>query len=164
MAIVAAIAISLGVTACGDGGDDDDGAAAGAGCDPAREEALDPTSATGHVLPGAPEPDYLTDPPTSGKHQSATPPRGRLDQPLPKPAQVSLLEHGEVLLQHRDLSSEQRRALEALAADDVTVAPNPDLPAPVVATAWTFKQTCERVDLASLREFIREHSGHGAPH
>ena len=156
--VTIALVTALALAAC------DDGDSEGAGCAPAGQEQLDPASATGHVLPGAPEPKYLTDPPTSGPHQSGTPPSGRVDRPLTRPEQVTLLEGGEILLQHRDLSSGDRQALEGLAGDDVTVAPNPDLPAAVVATAWTYKQTCERADLASLREFIREHRGHGAPH
>ena len=153
---IAAVAAVLTLAGCGD---DEDAA-----CSPVRAERLDPASATGHVLPGAPEPRYLTDPPTSGPHQSATPPRGRLREPLPRPAQVALLEHGEVLLQHRGLSADDRDDLEGLAGENVTVAPNPNLTSPVVATAWTTKQTCDRVDIAALREFIREHRGHGAPH
>ena len=155
--MTAVAAAFLTLAGCGDGDD-------AAGCSPAREEPLDPASATGHVLPGAPEPRYLTDPPTSGPHQSGAPPTGRLRQPLSRPAQVSLLEHGEVLLQHRDLSADDRADLESLVGENVTVAPNPDLPAPVVATAWTFSMRCERVDVATLRDFIREHRGHGAPH
>ena len=147
------------VGACGDDAGDQ-----AAGCDPATTEPLDPASASGHVLPGAPEPRYQFDPPTSGPHGSAPPKRGVLAEPLSKPAQVSLLEHGEVLLQHRDLSADDRDTLEGLAGEDVTVAPNPNLPTKVVATAWTVKQTCERLDVASLREFVREHRGKGAPH
>ena len=153
-----AIAVAVVLTLAGCGDDED------AACSPVQEERLDPASASGHVLPGAAEPRYLTDPPTSGPHQSATPPRGRLREPLARPAQVALLEHGEVLLQHRDLSADDRDDLEGLAGENVTVAPNPTLTAPVVATAWTTKQTCERVDIAALRDFIREHRGHGAPH
>jgi hypothetical protein len=43
----------------------------------------------------------------------------------------------------------------------VTVAPNPDLPARVVATAWTYKQRCSAVDVGALQTFIRDHAGVG---
>ena len=45
----------------------------------------------------------------------------------------------------------ERAELEDLAGDGVVVAPNPDLPAPVVATAWLYKRTCDEVDAAALR-------------
>ena len=51
--------------------------------------------------------------------------------------------------------------LEALAGDQVVVAPNPDLPHPIVATAWVFKRTCETVDAAALQEFVDDHVGKG---
>jgi hypothetical protein len=41
------------------------------------------------------------------------------------------------------------------------VAPNPDLPDPVVATAWVYKRSCGSVDSAALREFIRARRGKG---
>jgi hypothetical protein len=82
--------------------------------------------------------------------------------PIPKPVQVGLLEDGAVLLQHRpDLAAGQLADLEALASGDVVVAPNPDLPDPVVATAWLFKRSCSSVDVDALREFVDERRGKG---
>ena len=37
--------------------------------------------------------------------------------------------------------------------------PNPDLPGPVVATAWLFKRTCDAVDADALQEFVDERVG-----
>ncbi len=51
--------------------------------------------------------------------------------------------------------------LRDLASDAVVVAPNPDLPDPVVATAWVFKQRCRSVDPAALERFIDERAGKG---
>jgi hypothetical protein len=139
------------LAACGgDGGDDE------ATCRPVQREQLDPASAR-HLLPGAPEPDYTTDPPTSGAHASGRPPTGVLDRPLSRPEQVAVLEAGGVLIQYRDPRAPPR--LGALAGDGVTIASNSDLPAPVVATAWTRKLTCTEVDEDALRSFIREHGG-----
>jgi hypothetical protein len=72
-----------------------------------------------------------------------------------------VLETGGVLLQHRDLTAAERRRLEKLAGRRVTVAPNPDLPARVVATAWTYKRVCDGVDVSVLRAFVTAHAGKG---
>ena len=128
-------------------------------CEDAHAEALNP--AENHVLPGAAEPTYATDPPTSGPHTPGAPPQGALTEPLPRPAQVGVLEAGDVLLQYRDLSDRELQDLTQLVTDKVIVAPNPALPTRVVATAWLFKQTCSAVDAAALRGFIRTRVGHG---
>jgi hypothetical protein len=151
--LLAAALVLVAGSACGDGGGDADGA-----CGPVVREALDPSSPR-HLLPGAPEPDYATDPPTSGAHSSGRPPEGVLDASLSRPDQVAVLETGRVLLQYDpdEISAPDRRRIERLAGDDVTVAPNPDLPEAVVATAWTVKQTCTRADPDALAEFVEAH-------
>jgi drug/metabolite transporter (DMT)-like permease len=145
----------LAVPACGDDG------GGSAACGPARREALDPASAS-HVV-GGDEPEYRTDPPTSGPHAPGTLLSGVLDAPLSRPAQVGALEAGGVLLQHRDLDDDELAQVEGLAAerDGVAVAPNPDLPDRVVATAWLFKQTCSSVDVEALRAFVEDHVHRG---
>lgn len=131
-------------------------------CDPAIEDPLDPRSLQ-HPLPGAPPPTYATEPPTSGPHQ---PGRlgGVLSEPVPGPVQVGALEAGQVLLQHRDLDPSERRRLEALAGPSVVVAPNPALPAPVVASAWRTRLPCRSVDVEALRRFVTDHAGHEPAH
>ena len=155
-----ALAATLVLAAVAGVGCDRDQAAA---CQGVVREAVDPAS-TRHVLPGAPEPRYATDPPTSGPHQSAVSAEGVLDHPLPRPAQVALLERGDVLIQYRDVSRRDVRRLATLAGGGVHVAPNPALPTTVVATAWTVKQRCSTVDLDALRAFAKAHRGHGAGH
>jgi hypothetical protein len=150
--------------ACGGGDDrDGDGEQGSAPCGTDEQERVDPSSFN-HVLAGGDEPDYATDPPTSGPHEPGVARSGVLDVPLSRPQQVGQLEAGAVLLQHRDLPADQRAALEGLAADRVVVLPNADLPAPVVATAWTRKLTCETVDadaLEALAAFAEAHVGDG---
>jgi hypothetical protein len=64
-----------------------------------------------------------------------------------------------VLVQHRpDVDAS---ALADLAGDRVVVAPNPDLPAPVVATAWLHKRTCTEPDVDALQAFVDARVGHG---
>jgi hypothetical protein len=151
--------VPLLLAACGGGSD-----AAGGACGPITREALD-SSYLVHVLADsedAEDVEYTSDPPTSGPHQPGPVGGGSLDEPLPRPRQVGILELGFVLLQYRpDLPSADLIALHALAGPGVVVAPNPDLPAPVVATAWTYKRTCDAVDVAALRAFIDARSGHG---
>lgn len=134
----------LTLTACGDTG-------TGAGCVEVREPE-DPLSIQ-HVL----DPDsvtFRTDPPTSGPHLSGPPVRGVLDAPVTPAAQVRVLEDGGVMVQAT--SDDHLASLVPLADDGdvpIVVAPADELPAPVVATAWTWKLTCETPDLDRLREF-----------
>lgn len=140
----------------------DSGAVKDPACGPIRRLQAQPNSVV-HVLPGQGEPTYLSDPPTSGPHVAI--PRGEpvYREPLAKAVQVGILERGDVLLQYRpaDVDAEGIAELEALAAPTVAVAPNPDLPDPVVATAWAHLRSCERVDAAALRAFIDERQGKG---
>lgn len=150
----ALVLVVAAIVGCGGGGE------SAGGCEPAVRERLDPASLR-HVLPGAVEPEYLSDPPTSGPHQPGPLPASVVGEPLARPAQVAALEGGAVLLQHRGLDPSDVEALETLAGDGVVVAPNPDLTDPVVATAWTAKQRCSGVDLAALRAFVDDHIGGG---
>jgi hypothetical protein len=132
----------------------------GSACDAPVAETIDPLSSQ-HVLPGAPEPRYSTNPPTSGAHRPGPLPGQVLTEPLDRPAQVSALEGGQVLIQYRRITPEDRRKLTTLAHryDHVTVAPGRDLPAKVVATAWLYMQQCKRVDRGALQDFITTHAG-----
>ena len=151
----AAGATALVVGACGD-----DGGADGA-CGLTTREALDPAYLV-HVIGGDADLQYTSDPPTSGPHQPAPAVEGVSDEPLSRPVQVGILERGDVLVQHDpDLAADDRARLEELAGDGVVVAPNPDLPDPVVATAWLYRRACERADVDALREFIDERRGKG---
>jgi hypothetical protein len=143
------------MAACG-GGDDDSAA-----CGQITREALDPAFHV-HIVGEDTAADYTTDPPTSGPHQAGPAVEGVVEDPIPRPVQVGILEGGHILLQHGpDLPEDDLADLQALGGPGVVVAPNPDLPAPVVATAWTHKRTCDAVDVAALQEFVDERSGKG---
>lgn len=130
-------------------------------CGPIVRERFDPRSLQ-HVLPGMNVASYLTDPPTSGPHQPAPPVHGVQTRPIAKPAQVGILEAGDVLLQYHDVRARDLAQLRKLAGDDVVVAPNPDVGRlHVVATAWLHKQTCVGVDTRGLRHFISTRAHHG---
>jgi hypothetical protein len=143
--------LTAGLAACG---------GAEAACGPVTREALDPNSGL-HVLPDQDVPEYTTDPPTSGAHYSLPTPTGVVAEPIERPMQVTALEGGQVLVQHRDLSEDDVATLEDLGSEVVVVAPDPDLPEPVVLTAWITKQTCSGVDLDTVETFIEEQRGRG---
>jgi drug/metabolite transporter (DMT)-like permease len=136
------------------------GASSAGACTPAVRERLDPTW-TVHLLAGTDEPEYLSEPPTSGPHLTAEPPSGALDEPLARPLQLTALELGRVLVQYGpdDLASTEVAELEDLASDQVTVAPNDELPEPIVLTAWTWKQACDGVDATMIQTFTDDHAG-----
>lgn len=154
-AVLVAVAMLL-VPLAGCGGDDGAGA-----CGPVRREPLDSRSV--HVLPGAEEPEYRTDPPTSGPHLPAPSTAAVRDAPIAAPVQVGLLEEGNVLIQHTGLTDDERADVEALAGEGVIVAPAETLPdgAAVVATAWVTKQVCAAVDPAALTAFAADHVDRG---
>lgn len=144
--------LTVSVAACGgDGG-------SGAACGPIQREALDSAYLV-HVLGDDTDVEYTSDPPTSGPHQPGPPVEGVVEEPITRPIQVGILERGDVLIQHRP--SVSAGDLAELGTEGVVIAPNPDLPAPVVATAWTYKRTCDAVDVAALQEFIEERAGKG---
>jgi hypothetical protein len=159
---VAVVVVAAG--ACGGGGGSSRPAAPPAGCTAAVQEHLDPRS-TAHLFPGAAEPTYLTDPPTSGPHQLGPPVTGVATASIPRPRQVAMLESGFVLLQYRDLAPAEVATLGTLAGDLVTVAPAAGpLPNRVVATAWSWKEVCGSVgpaSLTALRAFVTARRGKG---
>ena len=155
-------ALLVGSAACS-GGTSDGDAGPAAGCGEVVRERFDPDSAV-HVLPGGDEPTYLSDPPTSGPHAPTSPVGGVREEPLARSEQVGLLEAGIVIVQHDpSVTGDALVALEGLAdAERVLVAPNADLPSPIVATAWTHKLRCTSLDDGgedALRAFAEDRAG-----
>jgi len=165
MAALSAVVALFGFGACVDdtgGGVEGTTAATTGACSATVNEPLAPDSLK-HVLPGATEPAYPTDPPTSGPHRTgASTVTGVQAAPIDRPTQVGILEEGGVLIQYKDLSPEDVRRLERQAGGDVRVAPNPTIPAKVVFTAWQHKAMCQGVDIEALKAFVRAHAGKGA--
>lgn len=97
--------------------------------------------------------------PTSGAH-SGPPVCGVLSRPLGPDSQIHSLEHGSVLFQYRptEVTDDDIEALDRLAHEfpsHVTVAPNPRLSQPFVATAWTKRMELPGVDVDRARDFAR---------
>ncbi|HET8929197.1 MAG TPA: DUF3105 domain-containing protein [Acidimicrobiales bacterium] len=137
------------------------GAAEGV-CGPVVHDALDVSSGV-HILPGAPTPSYLVDPPTSGAHQPGPNIPGPSREPIAKQLQIGVLEEGRVLIQYSDLEQADVKRLEALDSDDVLVAPAASLPGDtrVAATAWVTHQNCTAVDIDALVAFSEHFAGKG---
>ena len=152
-----AIAAAAAFAGCSGGSNEQSSA-----CGPVKRESLDPRSLQ-HVLPNAPLPSYLTDPPTSGPHQPTPPIVGLRTEPIPAVQQVGLLESGKVVVQYVGLREADVQRLADLVTDDVVVAPAQSLPggSAVVVTAWLHKQTCSSVDVTAIRSFVRTQAGHG---
>lgn len=134
-----------------------DGSSVSSTCDQPIREELDPASLTHVIDPeGA---NFKTNPPTSGPHVSGAVPTGLVDNALPGAVQVAILEAGDVIVQYRDLSGADLDEVKLFAGEQVVVAPSPDLPAPVIATAWTYKLTCDALDIDAIETFIADHAG-----
>jgi hypothetical protein len=125
-------------------------------------DALDPGSGV-HVLPGAPTPSYLVDPPTSGPHQPGPNIPGPERAPIAPQLQVGELEEGRVLIQYRGLPDADVKRLESLNSDEVLVAPATALPdhTKVAASAWVTHQYCTAVDVGALETFAKHFAGKG---
>jgi hypothetical protein len=88
---------------------------------------------------------------------------GAIDHAISRPVQVGILERGDVVIQYRP-DAVDPADLESLAsgADSrVVIAPNADLPEPVVATAWLYKRTCDHPATEALQAFVDARVGHG---
>jgi hypothetical protein len=81
---------------------------------------------------------------------------------VPAPVQVGALEAGQVLIQHRPGVAID--TLVPLSGDDVVIAPNPSLPAPVVVTAWRRTLRCDEPAVGRIRAFAADHARHDGAH
>jgi hypothetical protein len=130
---------------------------------PPELEAVEtfPDMGTEHLAPGAPAPEYNSDPPTSGPHSATPAPCGIYRQPVPDPAYLHSMEHGAIVVQYDpDLSQDQITELEGIGREvggEIIVAPRPDNPAPVSVAAWTQLLLLDQVDGDVIAAFEREY-------
>lgn len=99
--------------------------------------------------------------PTSGQFDGG-PTCGAVAEPVPADQQVDALAAGIVVVQYR--SAEDAEAVTGALAGrptEVLVAPNADIDAPVVATAWGRRLRLEQVDAQVLQAFVTAHAGIG---
>jgi len=100
---------------------------------------------------------YAQTPPAGGVHSSVWQNCGIYDQPVRNENAVHSLEHGAVWLAYRpDLSAAAIETLRSLARghDHVLLAPYPDLPHAVVATAWGLQLPVEDASDPRLPVFV----------
>ncbi len=102
--------------------------------------------------------DYDRDPPTNGKHSPLWQNCGFYSEPVGKATAVHSMDHGVVWISYRpDLPADQIEQLRPYGDEEyVIVSPYPDLPAPVVATAWRNQIYLEGANDPRLREFVNQ--------
>ncbi len=108
------------------------------------------------------EPDYKTNPPTSGDHvepgyQQADGAYSQYPDPV---LTVHSIEHGRIDMQYSpDLSDTDQLALKGVFDDSpegMLLFPNPDMPYEVAATAWTQLIGCKTYEGAKTLDAIRD--------
>ena len=101
---------------------------------------------------------YPQTPPVGGEHSPVWQNCGFYAKPVANENAVHSLEHGAVWITYRpDLPGDQIDTLRKLADGQthVLVSPYPDLPAPVVASAWGRQLTLDSASDSRLDQFVR---------
>jgi putative peptide zinc metalloprotease protein len=101
---------------------------------------------------------YPQSPPVGGPHDPLWQNCGFYDQPLRNENAVHSLEHGAVWITYRPgLPEDQVRSLQGLARREsrVLISPYPNLPSPVVLSAWGRQLKIDSVRDARLDRFLR---------
>lgn len=104
------------------------------------------------------EPDYQGEiPPAGGTHNPAWQNCGVYDAPIPWEYAVHSLEHGAIWISYSpDLAAEEIERLREYGDDDkMLVAPENNLPAPIVLTSWRNQMTAQSADTENVKRFIR---------
>jgi len=111
-----------------------------------------------HIPASDPEPNYTSDPPTSGPHQEGTAPWGFSAVPISKTLQVHNLEDGGVVVNFQpDLDQATVDLIRTLIESydgEVLAAPYPGLSHPVVLTAWNRIDRLPAWDEVRVRRFV----------
>ncbi|HZY65105.1 MAG TPA: DUF3105 domain-containing protein [Rubrobacteraceae bacterium] len=131
------------------------GRASTAAGEPARGGKTYPAT-TNNLVEG--EVEYARNPPTNGNHSPTWQNCGFYSEPIDKKTAVHSLDHGVVWITYRPgLPADQIEQLRPYGDEEyVIVSPYPDLPAPVVATAWRNQIHLEGPNDPRLREFVDE--------
>ncbi|WP_027483818.1 DUF3105 domain-containing protein [Deinococcus pimensis] len=111
--------------------------------------------------------EYTETPPVGGTHNFRWQNCGVYDAPIANEYGVHSLEHGAVWITYREgLAQDQVDKLKKLVDGHsyTILSPYPDLPSPVVASAWNNQVAVENADDARLAAFVRKfESGTQAP-
>ena len=101
---------------------------------------------------------YPQIPPVGGVHNPAWQTCGVYSQPVANENAVHSLEHGAVWITYQpDLPAAEVEALQTLTRQSGyrLLSPYPDLPSPIIASAWGYQLQVEQADDPRLTEFIR---------
>ena len=102
--------------------------------------------------------DYEQTPPAGGEHNRVWQNEGFYDAPVRDENAVHTLEHGAVWITYDpDLPQDQKDQIRQLVEGQTCMlaSPHPDLPAPVVASAWGKQLTLESADSPDLDRFVQ---------
>lgn len=100
---------------------------------------------------------YDQTPPVGGNHNPVWQNCGSYAEPVRSENAVHSLEHGAVWITYQpDLPQKQVRQIRELASNNtyVLASPYPDLPSPVVASAWGKQLQLDSADASSLKRFV----------
>jgi len=103
---------------------------------------------------------YPQTPPVGGAHNAVWQNCGVYEQPVTNEHAVHSLEHGAVWVTYRpDLPADQVEQLQTLLRPHgyTLLSPYPDLPAPVVASAWGVQLQLESANDERLEEFLAKY-------
>ncbi|MBA2713289.1 MAG: DUF3105 domain-containing protein [Rubrobacteraceae bacterium] len=101
--------------------------------------------------------NYPQNPPVGGDHNPVWQNCGFYSKPVRNESAVHSLEHGAVWITYSpDLPKEQVDRIRELASDNtyVLASPYPDLPAPMVASAWGKQLQVQSADDTDLEQFV----------
>ena len=104
--------------------------------------------------------EYDMDPPAGGNHNATWLNCGVYDQPVPNENAVHDLEHGAVWITYDPdaLTADEVSKLQSEAPSTyAVVSPYPDLPAPVVISAWSAQVQLDGVDDPRIQQFISKY-------
>lgn len=104
---------------------------------------------------------YPQTPPVGGPHNPIWLNCGVYDQPVPNEHAVHSMEHGAVWVTYRpDLAQADVTTLRNLVHGQqyALLSPYPNLPSPVVASAWGLQLKLDKADDPRLAQFIREYA------
>ena len=102
--------------------------------------------------------DYGQTPPAGGEHNEVWQNEGFYDAPVRDENAVHTLEHGAVWITFDpDLPQDQKERIRGLVDGQACAlaSPHPDLPTPVVASAWGKRLTLESAGSPDLERFVR---------
>jgi hypothetical protein len=102
--------------------------------------------------------NYPEVPPVGGIHNPAWQNCGVYTQPVTNENAVHSLEHGAIWITYQpDLPAEELARLQTLTRQSGyrLLSPYPDLPSPIVASAWGYQIQLEQADDPRLAQFIR---------